>query len=103
MFALLLLWALAAPINPDPATIKTFTNCEAGGSAAQTLAGGPHLMTVTGEDTYVCVADSASTCASGGTIYPLGTVIHITFGNAAHSVSCRSAGSGGDLQFTKAP
>ena len=103
MLALLALLWLAAPINPDPATIKTFTNCEAGGSAAQTLAGGAHLMTVTGEDTYVCVTDSASTCASGGFIVPTGSAIHITFGNSSHSVSCRSAGATGDLQFTKAP
>lgn len=95
--------ALAAPIQPSPSTIITFTDCGSSGSAEQTVSGGAHLMTVTGEDTYVCYADSASTCASGGTLYPTGTAIHITFGNASHSVSCRSSGSSGDVQFTKAP
>ena len=103
LLALLAALALSAPINPQPSGIVTFTNCEAAGSAAQNVTGGSHLMTVTGEDTYVCYSDSGSTCGSGGTLYPSGTVIHITFGNASKSVSCRSAASGGDLQFTKAP
>lgn len=92
-----------AGIALDQTTIITFTDCASGGSAAQTLKGG-YLMTATDEDVWVCITDSGSTCASGGTRLPLGLAMFISIGNfvTSKSVSCRSAASTGDLQFTPA-
>lgn len=97
------LFGLAAlgGIQLDTATLKTFTDCAAGGSAAQTVAAGDYLLTVNDEATWLCMTDSASTCASGGAKLPSGFGIIITIGAGGQSVSCRSTNSTGDLQFTK--
>lgn len=97
----LLALGASAGIQLNQTVVKTFTNCEAGGSAAQTLTGGDYLMTVHDESTWVCLADSASTCASLGTKFPPGFAMVITINNAGQSVSCRSAGVTGDVEFTR--
>ena len=79
-----------------------FTDCGSGGSAAQTVSGagsGKYLMRVTDADVFICIADSGSTCVSGGEKFPVGTIISIAFGGDSKSVSCRSAGTG-DLILT---
>lgn len=93
--------ALAIGINLDQSVIFTFASCASGGSSAQTIPVGTYLTTVTGSDTTLCQADSASTCSSGGTILPLGTSFLWTAGRGGFSVSCRSSASGGTLQFTR--
>lgn len=93
--------AVAGPINLQPGTIVTFTDCSSSGSVAQTIAGGSYVVTVTDEDTWLCLADSAATCASGGTKFPKGTAIHLAIGNGGQSAACRSTASTGDIQFTK--
>lgn len=104
-FVAVALFAVAAwaGIALSQATIKTFTNCASGGSSAQTLTGGDYLLTVADEGAWICITDSASTCASGGTWLPSGTLMTITVGNFlnSRSVSCRSSGSTGDVEFTK--
>lgn len=94
--------ALAAGggIQLDQSTIKTFT-CSSGGSAAQTIAAGEYLVTVTAKDSYLCFADSSSTCSSGGSVLPMGTSIKLSIGAGGQSVSCRSSDSSGVVQFTK--
>lgn len=101
------LLAFASPVsaqglNLDTATQFTFTDCASGGSAAQTVTQGLYVFTVTDADTFLCVADSASTCASGGVKWPLGTVVRLSVGRGGKSMSCRSSTSTGDLQFTLA-
>lgn len=102
LFLLLAFGAFADGVNLNPAVQKTFTDCSSSGSTAQTVAGGVYLVSAVTETVWVCFADSASTCASGGTILPAGSLLLISIGNAGQSVSCRSAASTGDLQFTKA-
>jgi hypothetical protein len=94
--------AVAAGITLDQSDVKSLTDCAANGAtpAAVTLtANRQYLMTVTGEDTTVCLA---ATCSSGGSLFPTGTVIRIGIGNANSSATCRSAGATGDVQFTRA-
>ncbi len=93
--------AVASGLALDTAIRKEFTNCESGGSAAQTLAVGNYLFRVTDKDVFVCLAASASTCASGGEKFPMGTVIRLTIGADQVSVSCRSSDSTGDAIFTR--
>jgi hypothetical protein len=97
----LLATAAAAQIALDQTTTKTFTDCSSGGSAAQTLTAGTYLMTVTTEDVWLCQAASASTCASNGTKFgaPFAMLYEVPRGGL--SISCRSSGSTGDLQFTR--
>jgi hypothetical protein len=101
MLGLVIAAALSAGgINLDQSGVKTLTDCAANGATpvAVTLAANKeYLMTVTGEDTTVCLA---ATCSSGGSLFPNNTVIRISVGNAAQSVTCRSAGATGDVQFT---
>lgn len=99
---LLVASAALAQIQLDPSVQKTFTDCASGGSAAQTIAGGTYFVTVTDSDVFLCMADSASTCAANGTKIPSGTAFMISIGNAGQSASCRSAASLGDIQFTRA-
>ena len=94
-------FAAMAGIQLDQAVVKTFTNCEAGGSAAQTLIGGQYVMTIHDEATWVCLADSASTCATLGSKFAAGFGMVITINNSGQSVSCRSAGATGDVEFTR--
>lgn len=90
-----------ADVQLDQAVIKNFTDCSSGGSVAQTLTGGSYVMTVHDEAVWLCLADSASTCASGGSKFPAGFGMVIRINNGGQSVSCRSAASGGDLTFTR--
>jgi ABC-type phosphate/phosphonate transport system substrate-binding protein len=99
----LLLWAgdALAALNFDQSDVKTLSNCATDGAtpAAVTLtANKKYLMTVTGEDTTVCFA---ATCSTGGSIFPASTVIEVGIGNATTSVTCRSAGAAGDVEFTR--
>ena len=94
--------AIAAGINLDPSKRYEFTDCLSGGSSAQTVTGGTYLIRVTDKDSFVCFADSASTCATLGEKFPSGTVMLITIGAGGQSVSCRSSDSTGDVIFTKA-
>lgn len=78
-----------------------FTDCSGSGSSAQAVPPGKYLMRVTDADTFICIAESAATCASGGEKFPLGTVLSIYFGGFANkSVACRSSGTG-DVIFTR--
>lgn len=94
--------AAAGPIQLDQATTKTFTDCSASGSAAQTITQGTYLMTVTTEDVWLCLADSSSTCSSGGTKFPAPFAMQFSVGSGGISASCRSGSATGDIQFTKA-
>lgn len=96
-------------IGLDVTRQYSFLNCS--GSAAQTVPGGQYLVTITGEDTWECSSDSASTCTSGtgggvGNIgavrLPLGTVFIQSIGAGGRSVSCFSSGSTGNIVFTRA-
>lgn len=86
----------------DTSTRFEFTDCAAGGSAAQTLTVGTYLFRVTDADTTICPVASGSTCAAGGEKFPLGTVMCIAITSDKKSVSCRSTGSTGDAIFTAA-
>ena len=102
---LLVLFALSAAaggIVLNTSRRFEFTDCAVGGSAAQTVTGGTYLLRITDADTFLCFADSGSTCAAGGEKLPNGTVILLTIGNGGQSVSCRSVGSVGDAIFTSA-
>ena len=106
-FGLLLLlvgsFAFAGAISFDTSVRKEFTDCSSNGSSAQTLSSGSvYVFRVTDEDTFVCFAASASTCASGGEKFPMGTVMLVTITGDTKSVSCRSPGSTGDAIFTRA-
>lgn len=93
---------LMAPTTLMPGGAVTFANCSSGGSAAQSLVTGNYLMTVFDEEVFVCFAASASTCASGGVRFSPGSMIKFAINAGMQSVSCRSAGSTGDLEFTPA-
>ncbi|MDP1824900.1 MAG: hypothetical protein Q8L48_16710 [Archangium sp.] len=82
-------------------TLYTFTDCASGGSSAQTVPEGNYVLTVTDADTFLCQADSASTCATLGTKWPVGTIVKYSVGRGGLSLSCRSSTSTGDLQLTK--
>lgn len=94
--------AAGSVINLDPASTIDFTDCASGGSSASTIALGDWLMTVTGSDTHVCfLNNSTTTCASGGRIFPVGTVMVITIEASVTHIRCRSSASTGDVQFTR--
>ncbi len=92
--------ALAASWSEGAGTVYNFTDCDTGGEAAQTISPGTYMMTVTGEDTWVCFSAAASTCASGGTKYPMGFGVIVKITTATSSRSCRSAGGAGDVTFS---
>ena len=95
------LLALAAGgINLALGTRAEFTACASGGSSATTLVVGEYLMRVTDADTFVCFAETGSTCASGGEKFPAGTVVLLYVAGDKKSVSCRSSASTGDVIFT---
>lgn len=94
--------AIAAGININPAINFDFTDCASGGSSAQTLSPRTYLMRVTTEDVWICLAESGSTCVSGGLKFPAGTVMMFSVTTNISSVSCRSAASTGDIGFTHA-
>lgn len=100
LLPVLALVALAG-FTPDPTGLKTFDNCSASGSAAQTLtADRTYLLKVFDEEVFICHAATGSTCASGGMRYGSGFAgkVHITAD--LKSVSCRSTGATGDADFT---
>ncbi len=87
-----------AGIRLYPTNRFEFTNCASGGSAAQTVKVGTYFTRILAEDVWMCYA---ATCVSGGEQIGAGTVFMLTI-PAAQSVSCRSAGSTGDLILTRA-
>src|SRR4051794_12978612 len=91
--------AIGAGITLIVATRFEFTDCAAGGSAAQTVTGGSYLFRVTGEDTWLCYA---ATCASGGEKFSAGTLMQLVIAGASQSISCRSVGATGDAILTSA-
>ena len=91
--------AMAGGLMLDPAVRFEFTNCEAGGSAAQTVTEGTYLFRVTTEDVWICYA---STCAAGGEKFGAGMAMVLSIGRSGQAVSCRSAGATGDAIFTRA-
>lgn len=100
LFVLLANATFAAGLPINTAIRFEFTDCSSGGSVAQTLTAGDYWYRVTDADTFICLANSASTCASGGEKWPVGTVVLITIGPDQRSVSCRSSTSTGDAIFT---
>ena len=76
----------------------TFTNCSSSGSTAQTVNSAEYVVSIADEGVFICIANSASTCASGGTFFNPGVTVVLTIGAyGTRSVSCRSAASTGDL------
>ena len=107
LFALGLFAALAmgaTGIDLNTAVRTELTDCAAAGSSpALTLVRGTsYLMRVTDSDVFLCFAESASTCGSGGEKFPVGTVMLFTATGNKVSVSCRSTASTGDAIFTQA-
>jgi hypothetical protein len=102
LLALLAAVASAGSINLDTATRFEFTDCAAGGSVAQTVTAGQYLLRVTDADVFLCIAEAASTCATGGEKFPSGTVLLLSVGGVSKSMSCRSSASTGDLILTGA-
>lgn len=100
--ALLPLAAIAGGIALDTSRRFEFTDCSSGGSAAQTVTGGQYLLRVTDADTFLCFAESAATCASGGEKFPSGTVVLLSVPGTSKSVACRSSSSTGDAILTAA-
>lgn len=94
--------AFAGGIALDTSRRFEFTDCSSSGSAAQTVTGGQYLLRVTDADTFLCIAESGATCASGGEKFPVGTVVLLTVPGASKSVACRSSSSTGDAIFTGA-
>lgn len=88
---------VAAPITVNPNVRYEFSNCSSGGSAATSVTAGSYVFRVFDEDTHICYA---STCATGGERWPVGTVLHLRV-QATTDVSCRSSGSTGDAVFTR--
>ena len=91
--------AFAVGIAIDVTTRFEFTDCAAGGSAAQTLTENQYLFRVTDTDVWVCWA---ATCASGGERFPAGFAAVISVGRGGSQLSCRSSASTGDAIFTRA-
>ncbi len=86
------------------ATAYDFTDCAAGGSAAQTVLPGTYLFAAMTEDVWICYA---STCATAGRKLPAGVVFMLSVvlqpgSPAGQLVSCRSTGATGDISMTKA-
>lgn len=100
--ALLVASVAVAQVALYPGFGKDFTNCESGGSAAQTLSPGfNYVMRVLDESTYVCFASSGSTCASGGERFSANFAMRIHITSDHKSISCRSSGGTGDVLFTR--
>lgn len=98
LFLPVLLLGLTGGTTLNPNVTLDFANCSSSGSSAQEIKFGEYVMTVTDEDVYLCWA---ATCASGGRRFPVGTIFKQTF-QANQNLSCRSAYSTGDVQFTRA-
>lgn len=99
---LLAVAAMAGGIALDTSRRVEFTDCSSSGSTAQTVTGGQYLLRVTDADTFLCIADSGATCATGGEKFPVGTVVLLTVPGTSKSVACRSSSSTGDAIFTGA-
>lgn len=93
--------AAVAQIQLNQVSMVTFTDCASAGSVAQAITQGTYLMTVTTEDVWLCQAESASTCASGGTKFGAPFAMLFEVPRGGWSLSCRSSSSTGDIQFTK--
>lgn len=102
--ALIAVLAMAATgIDLNTAVRTELTDCISTGStpALTLVRGTSYLMRVTDADTFICWAESGSTCGSGGEKFPTGTVLLFTATGDKVSVSCRSASSTGDVIFTQ--
>ena len=106
LLLLLLLAALSAAAGGlllRTGTRFEFTDCSASGSSAQTLTGPTrYLFRVTDADVWVCFAESAATCGSGGEKFPVGTTLLLSMPATGLSVACRSTAANGDAIFTRA-
>ncbi len=91
--------AAAIPTGYDLvyATTTDFADCAAGGSASNTIAAGTWMLVVLDEATSFCYA---GTCAAGGRKLPANAILTIKVAGTT-TISCRSAGATGDLQYTK--
>ena len=92
--------ALAAKGYSLQATRFEIDDCATGGDTAVSPTAGVYLLRVLDEDTFICIAASGATCASGGDEYPVGTVIPVEFGGTV-SLNCRSGGGLGDVKLQK--
>lgn len=90
--------ALSAGLTINPDVQVSLTNCAADGSTTATVKRGEYLVTTAGEDLWFCYA---ATCAASGVYLPSGAAVVISI-KSDTSVSCRSAGATGDLQYTRA-
>lgn len=111
-YALAVVLLLAAVFATAVGTIRLDTsvrleiiNCASGGSSdagaglGNTLAAGDYIFRVLDDDVWLCYA---ATCATDGERFPVGTVMTVQVrGSAGQLVSCRSAGSTGDIVFTR--
>ena len=88
-----------AGISLDTGRRFEFTDCAAGGSAAQTLTLGDYFTRVTTEDVWICYA---ATCAAGGEKLGAGVAFMLSIPRGGQAISCRSAGATGDVIFTGA-
>lgn len=78
------------------ATTTDFANCGAGGSASNTIAAGTWQLGVFDETVWICYA---ATCAAGGRRVPASTVLVVKVPSLT-TISCRSTGATGDLEYT---
>ncbi len=97
--ALLATAALAGGLVLQVGVRFEFTDCAAGGSAAQTVTEGQYLMRVTDSDAFLCYG---ATCAAGGEKFPAGAMLLLSVGAGGQQMSCRSASSLGDVILTRA-
>jgi hypothetical protein len=94
--------ALARGLALDTTRRTEFTDCASGGSTAQALVRDTeYLLRVTDADTFICLAATGSTCATGGERFPAGTVVLLSITGDQVSASCRSSSSTGDAIFTR--
>jgi hypothetical protein len=89
--------ALAAP-RLAPSVQKTFTNCEAAGSASQSIAAGEYLVAVKDKDVTLCFNGNCDGGATQTVFFPNGTLMRQDFN--AGNLTCHSSDSTGDLQLT---
>lgn len=71
------------------------TDCAANGSTTVSVPKGQYIMLITTEAATVC---DGATCSSGGTTWVVGTQLPV-FYDVATTVSCKSTGATGDVQF----
>lgn len=86
-------------ITLDASKQFDFTDCASGGSASQLVTEGTYLTRIITEDIWICYA---ATCAAGGMKFQGGTAFMLSIGRSGQTISCRSAGSTGDIAMNGA-